>query len=611
MKKCKLILTCLLLSMAAGNSMAQSYTPRVSFTDADPEADKWSLFTDEGSTTAIYSGNHWVNQVYATTFVDLGIVVDGKKVLWASQNLYAKTPWDYGKYYAWGEIKDKTEYKEDYSNYAFGGVDGNSSFTKYINGDYTTLQLFDDVAFITLGDDYAIPTDAEWTALCNDCYWQWTEGYSGSTTNGYAVFKKKTSGSYNVASDTHIFLPAAGDYKEASLMNANSAAWYWSSTCNAARADVAYELDFKSNEIRHTIESRRFYGFPIRAVKRKTEYISIASAALIPLPSDGETETTTLSVTNPANKPITWKSSNESVATVDSDGNITAVAEGTATIYAFCDGVTASCTITVKDNLFVPGVFSVADGKKVKFTKGNVQATTTDLGETWTWHFAEHQYDYIGNKAANTTINGNGTVSTNGTVDLFGWVGASNTTWTGAAMYGISNSQATTSTTENFGNISDETLKSDWGKAFDSDFRTLSQSEWDYLLNTTSNTARELRYLKAKVHDVNGVIIFPDGYSTTNTTITSSANNLTKDFQTLGASDWEGMENAGAVFLPAGGYRKGSSLTNEGSRGAYWTSTAIDGSTAWSVIFYDQSLNADGKDGRYSGFSVRLVHDVK
>ena len=87
--------------------------------------------------------------------------------------------------------------------------------------------------------------------------------------------------------------------------------------------------------------------------------------------------------------------------------------------------------VAIKGKL--PGAFSVSATKQVWFSQGNLQATTSNYGASWTWFFAENQWDYIGNETANTAINGNGTVSTNGTVDLFGWS-------TAATYYGIHNS---------------------------------------------------------------------------------------------------------------------------------------------------------------------------
>ena len=79
------------------------------------------------------------------------------------------------------------------------------------------------------------------------------------------------------------------------------------------------------------------------------------------------------------------------------------------------------------------GAFSInADGDKIAFSKGNLQATYG--GSDWTWAFAAHQYDVIGDAVANTAITGSGTVSANGTVDLFGWS-------TAATYYGINNTK--------------------------------------------------------------------------------------------------------------------------------------------------------------------------
>ena len=93
---------------------------------------------------------------------------------------------------------------------------------------------------------------------------------------------------------------------------------------------------------------------------------------------------------------------------------------------------------------------SIAPGKQVVFAPGNLQATTADLGENWSWAFAEHQYDFIGDASANKTINGVKSVSANGTVDLFGWNGASSAN----NCLGINNS----TTAADYGNVATEGL---------------------------------------------------------------------------------------------------------------------------------------------------------
>ena len=142
------------------------------------------------------------------------------------------------------------------------------------------------------------------------------------------------------------------------------------------------------------------------------------------------------------------------------------------------------------------GRFTInAQGDQVVFSQGNLQATTTNLGETWIWAFAEHQWDYIGNAVANNAINGNSSVSENGTVDLFGWS-------TDATYYGIHNSIMYTDYAGNF---------VDWGNNMGDNWRTLSADEWSYLFSTRTN-AQQLRG-QATVNGIHGYIFLPDDWS--------------------------------------------------------------------------------------------------
>lgn len=143
----------------------------------------------------------------------------------------------------------------------------------------------------------------------------------------------------------------------------------------------------------------------------------------------------------------------------------------------------------------IKGKFSVAPGKQVYFSKGNLQATTGDKGNSWTWSFAENQWDFVGNQVANNAINGNSKVSTNGTVDLFGWSCYKN-------YYGIHNSK-------DKGDYKGPCK--DWGNNPISNggnepnlWRTLNKDEWEYLFQTREDAAN--KYGVAKVHDIPGVV---------------------------------------------------------------------------------------------------------
>ena len=119
-------------------------------------------------------------------------------------------------------------------------------------------------------------------------------------------------------------------------------------------------------------------------------------------------------------------------------------------------------------------------------------------------------------------------------------------------------------------------------------------------------------YVKATVNNVSGLIIFPDEYTHPRGVaglINVNTADATCDDNTITLSDWQQMEIAGAVFLPAAGYRYGTEIFNVNERGGYWSSTYKNESESWFLyFFYDNSVTTDS-DARYAGYSVRLVKD--
>ena len=105
-----------------------------------------------------------------------------------------------------------------------------------------------------------------------------------------------------------------------------------------------------------------------------------------------------------------------------------------------------------------------------------------------------------------------------------------------------------------------------------------------------------------------GVILLPDNwsddkYSLNNYNTTGAA--FTGN--TIDPSDWATLEAAGCVFLPAAGYRNGSSVSGVGSYGGYWSSTYSYSYYAYRVYFNSAYVNPSSYDGRCRGYSVRLV----
>lgn len=243
------------------------------------------------------------------------------------------------------------------------------------------------------------------------------------------------------------------------------------------------------------------------------------------------------------------------------------------------------------------GQFSVSADKKVKFTKGNLQATYSASTQSYTWGIAAHQWDYVGKAAGNTSITSDGKNTDGAVVDLFGWS-------TSTTNYGISTSQSIEPYSGDF---------KDWGGVFpDNNYSTLSSDEWVYLLNTDNATSgartQTNRFAKALLNGVQGLLIFPDGYNGT-TAVSgdgiAAVNSTAVDFPTksIPSDSWTTMQSAGVVFLPVAGLRYGSDVFEWDSVCYYWSSTA-GGS--------DRAFRMNGSNGvvRYSGLSVRLVSVV-
>lgn len=255
-------------------------------------------------------------------------------------------------------------------------------------------------------------------------------------------------------------------------------------------------------------------------------------------------------------------------------------------------------------NDIVPGFFSVADDKTVAFAQGNLQATTADLGENWTWGFAEHQYDYVGAEVANTKISGNGKVGENGTVDLFGWSTVAN-------FFGIHYS-------ENPSLYSGDFIE--WGKRIGDGWRTLTKDEWVYVVNTRTgakaSTVAEtanVRYAKATVNSIKGVILFPDGgtFAASEFTTVTALNQGNASFTTTTctADQWTALEAKGCVFLPNAGYRLGAVVYSDNSAGFYWSSTLDTDIEAYELAFEASFFNPQAPGTRETGNPVRLVHE--
>ena len=169
-------------------------------------------------------------------YVDLGL-----SVKWATCNVGASKPEDYGNYYAWGETSTKSSYTSDNSK-----TDGNSMRDIAGNSSY-------DAARANWGGNWRLPTKAEQQELIVKCTWKWT---TQNGVKGYKVIGPNGNS---------IFLPAAGHRYGSFLCFAGSDGDYWSSTPSGYYDRNAYHLDFES-DIQSMGIDYRYDGQSVRPV---------------------------------------------------------------------------------------------------------------------------------------------------------------------------------------------------------------------------------------------------------------------------------------------------------------------------------------------------------
>ena len=275
-----------------------------------------------------------------------------------------------------------------------------------------------------------------------------------------------------------------------------------------------------------------------------------------------------------------------------------------------------------------PG-FSVSPTLKVFFSSGNLQYNPS-LDQ---WRFAPNQWDRTDNNSVDHYINYVNVYSETGTswIDLFAW-GTSGYNH-GAVCYqpwsfnGNSNDYYKAYGDINY-DLDQEGMsgQADWGhgRTFNgtADWRTLKDSEWDYMLNSRTNAA--LLKSTGNINGVNGAILLPDDWVLpSGVSFVAGAGSYNVNNYTL--EQWAIMESAGAAFLPAAGSLDANSmpgwLATVNVFGWYWSAThdlqtAPLGSTgiyvyaAYGFVITGGNVFGVGKNDRSDGFSVRLVRNV-
>ena len=189
-------------------------------------------------------------------YVDLGLP---SGTLWATMNVGALAPHDFGDYFLWGETSPKPVY--DWSTYKW--CDGSAeSLTKYCtSSDYgmvdnmVELQPEDDAAYVNWGPSWRTPTIEQFQELIDNCNW---ESISNHGVNGNWI---------TGPNGNKIFLPCAGYRKDGSYLGAGDFGFYWSRTLSN-RPDLAYSLHFMKigTSANQCTADYRAYGGTIRPV---------------------------------------------------------------------------------------------------------------------------------------------------------------------------------------------------------------------------------------------------------------------------------------------------------------------------------------------------------
>ena len=202
-------------------------------------------------------------------------VVMGGGLKWATCNMGASNPWEYGDHYAWGVtvpfylaafsqwFNGKTAY--NWANYPFmeAGHTDASHITKYNSTDskdkFADYDYVDDAARQRWGSSWRTPTKDEWNSLKDNNTWTWKTDYLGTGISGILVTSEEGSS---------IFLPAAGQRLDGDLSSAGTVGYYWSSLCCPASynmSDQAYYMYIKDGSL-DIMNFYRYLGMSIRPV---------------------------------------------------------------------------------------------------------------------------------------------------------------------------------------------------------------------------------------------------------------------------------------------------------------------------------------------------------
>lgn len=255
MKKLSSVLITLLFML----SMLASFTAGVEYERGDVDHDGNVTVADVTCLIDYLLQGTWpedpVTPPEAHEWVDLGLP---SGTLWATCNVGAETPEEYGDFFAWGETMPKKVYNWGTYSLCNGTY---KTLTKYCTASYygtvddkTELDPEDDAAYVLWGESWRMPTVEQMRELIDNCNWGWStqngvQGHLVTGPNGYSIF-----------------IPAAGYINASTHNDAGNAASIWSRSLNSDRTFEAYNIGFNPAMV-ETLSSARMLGLSVRAVR--------------------------------------------------------------------------------------------------------------------------------------------------------------------------------------------------------------------------------------------------------------------------------------------------------------------------------------------------------
>lgn len=263
--------------------------------------------------------------------------------------------------------------------------------------------------------------------------------------------------------------------------------------------------------------------------------------------------------------------------------------------------------------------FRVSSRGAVRFSPGNLQYKSSDLS----WRFAPNQYSAIGmnNRFIDPFYSDY--------IDLFGF---GSTGWNDGvsenypdevemSVSGFYNTTMNLATTHGDWGVHLRNQIAYNGSNTTAEWRTLTQSEWNFLLSRLDGAGHDMYGLATINGNYKGLVLIPNGimpsggsdspwtepYSGCFTP--GSASGYTTNEYTF--EQWAQMESSGAIFLPVTGVRNSASVTCYPGEGHYWSATGMDANSAYGAVFMEDGgmwyIDGNDEQYRYTGCAVRLV----